>query len=42
MSWSAQFVVWFVIADYDDLWGVLKWAVMFNPLMRALEGYGHV
>jgi len=37
---NAQFVVWFVIADYDDLWGVLKWVVMFNPLMRAWKDTG--
>ena len=37
---DAQFVVWFVIADYDELWGVLKWMVMFNPLMRAWKDTG--
>ncbi|MCB1842055.1 MAG: hypothetical protein KDI09_03755 [Halioglobus sp.] len=37
---DAEFVVWFVIADYDELWGVLKWAVMFNPLMRAWKDTG--
>ena len=37
---DAQFVIWFVIADYDELWGVLKWMVMFNPLMRAWKDTG--
>ena len=37
---EAQFVIWFVIADYDELWGVLKWMVMFNPLMRAWKDTG--
>ena len=37
---NAQFVIWFVIADYDELWGVLKWMVMFNPLMRAWKDTG--
>ncbi len=37
---DAEFVVWFVVADYDELWGVLKWAVAFNPLMRAWKDTG--
>ncbi len=37
---DAQFVVWFVVADYDELWGVLKWMVMFNPLIRAWKDTG--
>ena len=37
---DAQFVIWFVVADYDELWGVLKWMVMFNPLMRAWKDTG--
>lgn len=37
---DAEFVVWFVVADYDKLWGVLKWAVLFNPLMRAWKDTG--
>jgi hypothetical protein len=37
---DAQFVIWFVIADYDELWGVLKWVVMFNPLIRAWKDTG--
>lgn len=37
---DAQFVVWFVVADYDELWGVLKWMVLFNPLIRAWKDTG--
>ncbi len=37
---DAQFVVWFVIADYDKLWSVLKWVVMFNPLAKAWKDTG--
>ena len=37
---DAEFVVWFVVADYDKLWGVLKWAVLFNPLIRAWKDTG--
>lgn len=37
---DAQFVVWFVITDYDDLWTVLKWVVLFNPLAKAWKDTG--
>ena len=37
---DAQFVIWFVITDYDELWGVLKWVVMFNPLAKAWKDTG--
>jgi len=37
---DAKFVVWFVITDYDDLWTVLKWVVMFNPLAKAWKDTG--
>jgi len=37
---DAQFVIWFVITDYDDLWTVLKWVVMFNPLAKAWKDTG--
>jgi hypothetical protein len=37
---DAEFVIWFVVADYDDLWTVLKWVVMFNPLAKAWKDTG--
>jgi len=37
---DAQFVVWFVVADYDDLWTVLKFVVLFNPLAKAWKDTG--
>ena len=37
---EAEFVIWFVVADYDSLWGVLKWVVMFNPLFKAWKDTG--
>lgn len=36
----AEFVIWFVVADYDELWSVLKFVVMFNPLARAWKDTG--
>lgn len=37
---DAQFVVWFVITDYDELWTVLKFIVMFDPLIKAWKDTG--
>lgn len=37
---DAEFVIWFVVADYDDLWTVLKFVVMFSPLARAWKDTG--
>lgn len=37
---DAEFVVWFVVADYDDLWTVLKFVVLFNPLAKAWKDTG--
>ena len=37
---DAEFVVWFVVADYDELWSVLRWIVLFNPLMKAWKDTG--
>jgi hypothetical protein len=37
---DAEFVVWFVVADYDELWTVLKFMVMFNPLVKAWKDTG--
>jgi len=37
---DAEFVVWFLPADYDELWTVLKWMVAFNPLYRAWKDIG--
>lgn len=37
---NAEFVVWFVVADYDELWGVLKFFVNFSELVRAWKDTG--
>ena len=37
---DARFVVWFVPIDYDELWGVLRWMVMFEPLFRVWKDTG--
>ena len=35
-----EFVVWFLVADYDDLWSVMRFMVGFSPLMRAWKDIG--
>lgn len=37
---DAEFVVWFVVADYDELWTELGPLVNFNPLFRAWKDTG--
>jgi hypothetical protein len=37
---NAEFIIWFVPIDYDDLWSVLKWLVFFNPMYTIWKDTG--
>ena len=37
---NAEFVIWFIVADYDKLWTVLRFVTFFNPLGKAWKDTG--